>query len=291
MTWFLLAFASATLSAAASITEKKALFGMRALEFSVLLAVVNAALALPLLAITDLQSVSGEALAVLAGKNLLGALAFLCVMSAIRNMELSGALPLLVLTPGLVALTAFVFLGESLSPTELGGIGLLMAGTYVLEMRSGDALAPLRVFFASRTHLPIVAALLLFTATSVLDRLLLTDLRLKPLPMMAFQQLFTAGWFLFFALVARQHPRHLVSSLRGNAGWIAIVAVLTFGYRYTQIEATALAPVALVLAVKRLSVFIGAMAGGKLFDESRLGWKALAIVILLVGAGMVVGVG
>ena len=80
MTWFLLAFASATLSAAASITEKKALFGMRALEFSVLLAVVNAALALPLLAIADLQSVSGEALAVLAGKNLLGALAFLCVM-------------------------------------------------------------------------------------------------------------------------------------------------------------------------------------------------------------------
>lgn len=289
MTWFFLAFASAVLSAAASITEKKALFGMRALDFSVLLALLNAVLALPLLPLADMQAVSGEALAVLAGKNLLGALAFLCVMSAIRNMELSGALPLLVLTPGLVAFSAFVFLGESLTSVEVGGVGLLMAGTYVLEMRSGDALAPLRVFFASRTHLPIVAALLLFTATSVLDRLLLTDLRLRPLPMMAFQQLFTAGWFLVFAFAARRGPRQYLAAARGNAGWIAIVALLTFGYRFAQIEATALAPVALVLAVKRLSVFIGAMVGGRLFGESRLAWKALAILILLVGAWMVVG--
>ncbi|MBR9977578.1 MAG: EamA family transporter, partial [Bacteroidetes bacterium] len=265
MNWFFLAFASALLSAAASITEKKALFGMRALDFSVLLALLNAVLALPLLFAMEFSGVDSTALLVLAGKNLLGSLAFLCVMMAIRNLELSGALPMLVLTPGLVALFAFFFLGESLSSTELAGVGLLMVGTYILEMRSGDALAPLRIFIVSRSHYPLIAALLLFTVTSVLDRYLLTDLALRPVPMMAFQSWFTAGYFLLFALIAQRRPASLRAALTGNLRWIFIVAVLTFGYRFTQIEAVALAPVALVLAVKRLSVFIGAMLGGRLF--------------------------
>jgi drug/metabolite transporter (DMT)-like permease len=289
MTWFLLAFASAVFSAAASITEKKALFGMRALDFSVLLALLNAAVAVPLFFFVDYGTVTAEALTVLAAKNFLGALAFLCVMTAIRNLELSGALPLMVLTPGLVAIAAYMFLGESLSAVEIGGVGLLMAGTYVLEMKAGDALAPLRVFLTSRNHLPIIAALLLFTVTSVLDRLLLTDLKLRPVPMMAFQQAFFAAYFIIFAVVARRGPRALVFSAAGNWHWIVLVSVLTFGYRFAQIEATALAPVALVLAVKRISVFIGAMAGGRLFGESHLVRKGVAIVILLAGAALVVG--
>jgi drug/metabolite transporter (DMT)-like permease len=291
MTWFILAFASALLSAAASITEKKALFGMRALDFSVVLALLNAVLALPLLLVVDFSAVSADALMVLAGKNLLGSLAFLCMMMAIRNLELSGALPMMVLTPGFVALFAFLFLGEALSAVEIGGMLLLMAGTYVLEMKSGDALAPLRVFLESRSHYPIVAALLLFTATSVLDRLLLTDLQLRPVPMMAFQQLFYAGYFILFAVIARRGVPALRNAARGNGRWILLVALFTFGYRFAQIEATALAPVALVLVVKRLSVFIGAMAGGRLFNESHLLRKAIAIGILLVGVAMVVGVG
>lgn len=291
MTWFLLAFASALLSAAASITEKKALFGMRALDFSVVLSLLNAAIALPLFLLADFSTVSGDALAVLAAKNLLGSLAFLCVMTAIRNLELSGALPLMVLTPGLVAVAAFLFLGESLSAVEVTGVGLLMVGTYVLEMKSGDAFAPLRVFLTSRSHLPILAALLLFTATSVLDRLLLTDLKLRPLPMMAFQQTFFAGYFIIFALIARRGPQALADAAKGSWRWILLVAVLTFGYRFAQIEATALVPVALVLAVKRLSVFIGAMAGGRLFSESHLLRKAIAIIILLIGAGLVARIG
>lgn len=289
MSWFLLAFASAVFSAAASITEKKALFGMHAVDFSIVISLSNAALALPLFLLADYSSVTTDALLLLAGKNLLGALAFLCVMTAIRNLELSRALPLMVLTPGVVAIAAFLFLGETITPLEIAGIVLLMVGTYVLEMQAGDAIAPFRAFFASRTHLPIIAALLLFTATSVLDRLLLVDIRLQPLPMMAFQQSFYAGWFLLFALAVRRTPRALATATRGSWHWIAIVALLTFVYRFAQIEATALAPVALVLAVKRLSVFIGAMAGGTLFAERHLVRKAVAIVILLVGAGLVVG--
>ena len=133
------------------------------------------------------------------------------------------------------------------------------------------------------------AALALFTITAVLDRLLLTDLHLRPLPMMAFQQVFTAGYFVLFAIAAGRTPGRLRTAARGNGRWILIVAILTFGYRYAQIEATALAAVALVLAIKRLSVFFGSMIGGRLFHESDLLRKALAIIVLLIGAALIAG--
>jgi drug/metabolite transporter (DMT)-like permease len=227
---------------------------------------------------------------VLFGKTLLGALAFLCVMQAIKSLELSGALPMMVLTPGLVAVTAFLLIGDALSLSETGGLLLLLVGTYVLEMRPGVSLLhPFTVFATSRKHHFIVAALLLFTVTSVLDRYLLTDLQLRPLPMLAFQNLFQAIWFLLFALVARRRIGPILIDTQGQWGWLLMIALCTLGYRFTQIEAVSMAPVALVLAVKRLSVFLAAIFGGRLFRERYLPRKAIAIIVLIVGATMVVG--
>jgi drug/metabolite transporter (DMT)-like permease len=289
--WFFFAFSSAMLSAAAAVTQKRILFRLGALEFSVQLAQLTLLLTLPLFFFLDYASISTAALLLLFFKTILGALAFLCVMQAIKTHELSGALPLMVLTPGLVAITAFAALGESLSGWELWGMLLLLAGTYLIELRTGmPALHPLTVFVTSRKHYPIVAALLLFTITAVLDRYLLTELQLRPLPMLAFQNLFLAFHLTVIALIA---GKPLLPMLRPDAGsvWklVLLVAVCTVGYRFAQIEAMSMAPVALVLAVKRLSVFMAAMLGGKFFRESRLPRKALAIIMLLAGATLVAG--
>ncbi len=290
MIWFSLAFGSALLSAAAAVTQKKILFRLEALDFSVLLSLVTLLLTLPLFVFIDYGTVSLAALAVLLAKTLLGALAFLCVMLAIKNLEISGALPMMVLTPGLVALTAFLILGEALSGTELGGVLLLIVGTYVLEMRPGASLlAPFTVFTTSRKHHYIIAALLLFTATAVADRYLLTEMQLRPLPMLAFQNLFLALYFMLFAMVRRRPLRPVRAELRAQLPWVLLVAACTLGYRFAHIEAVSLAPVALVLSVKRLSVFFAAMFGGHLFREKYLPRKAVAIVVLLIGATLVVG--
>ncbi len=290
MLWFVFALSSAVLSAGAAVTQKKVLFRLDALAFSVRLAQLTLLLSLPLFAFVDFTAVSTEALVVLFGKTVLGALAFLCVMQAIKTHELSAALPLMVLTPGLVALTAFLALGESLSVLEISGMALLLLGTYILEMRAGASLAhPFTVFFTSRRHAPIVAALLLFTVTAVLDRYLLTDLRLRPLPMLAFQNLVLAFHLTVLALIMRKPvlPWRHADARKGGA-FILLIAVCTLGYRFAQIEAVSLAPVALVLAVKRVSVFLAAMFGGSLFRETDLPRKAIAITLLLIGAALIV---
>jgi uncharacterized membrane protein len=69
--------------------------------------------------------------------------------------------------------------------------------------------------------------------------------------------------------------------------WIILIAVLTAGYRYTQIKAIKIAPVSLVISVKRISVFIAVVIGGKLFNEKNLFRKALATAIMVAGAIMI----
>ena len=44
---------------------------------------------------------------------------------------------------------------------------------------------------------------------------------------------------------------------RTDALWILLISILTIGYRYTQIVSVSIASVALTLAVKRTSVFVG----------------------------------
>ncbi|MBU0475345.1 MAG: EamA family transporter [Bacteroidetes bacterium] len=290
MEWIVLAFMSAIFSAIATIFEKKNLFTLDALQFSFVLALLNMVFSIPFFYDVDFATISTTSLFVLYLKTILGALAFLCVMLAIKNMDISGSLPLLVLTPGLVAIFAFLFIDESLSTFEIVGMFLLLIGTYFLEAKPGyNLLYPFKVFYKSKYHHYIIFALLLFTITAILDKVLLKKYQLPPHAFLGFQQIFLAFNFLIIVLFAKKNPVMLIKSIDKQIwGWILVTSILSVGYRYTQIEAVKLAPVALVLSVKRTSVFFAAIGGGKIFNETNLLKKALATAIMIAGAIFIV---
>lgn len=285
MTWFIIALISAVLSATASIFEKKILFRLGALEFSFMAAVITLLFSIPFFFAIDYASLQFNSLVVLYIKSILGALAFWCVMLAIKNMELSGALPLLVLTPGIVAFFAFLFLGEALSNLEIVGMILLLAGTYILERRGKDFLEPFLIFVKSKNHHYIVFALALFTITSLADKWLLRDFQLEPNAFIPFQHLFLAINFLIIVLLKETN---ILKNFRNHSRdiWLIIIAIsiFTVGYRWSQVEAVKIAPVALVLTVKRSSVFFATIIGGKIFNEHNLLRKAIATLIMIGGA-------
>jgi len=109
MEWYIFALISALFSAMAAIGEKKTLFKENALEFSAVLAIFNLFFSIPFVVYIDFNSLPLPALAVLYGKSILGMCSFLFIMYGIKNLEISGALPILVITPGLVAFFAFIF--------------------------------------------------------------------------------------------------------------------------------------------------------------------------------------
>jgi uncharacterized membrane protein len=287
MNWFILAFFSALFSAAAALSQKQVLKKLEAIDFSVLVSLIVFLLSIPLLVTIEPAKISSASLIALFIKSLIGASAFLCVMLAIKNLEISGALPLLALTPGFVAVFAFLFIAEDLAHKEIIGIILLIAGTYILEVKSNQKLFdPYLILIKSKFHRYVISALLLFTVSSIMDKVILKEYKLPPDSFLFFQHLFFALIFLGIAIYRGAKSKLLLSTLQENKelfGWIFVIAVLTFGYRWTQIEAVKIAPVALVLSVKRISVFFSTLIGGKIFKEGELLKKAIATAVIIAG--------
>jgi len=288
MIWYIIALTSAFFSASAAIFEKKILFKEKALAFSTTLAILNLLLAIPFFFFVDFSTLTTSGLIVLFIKSILGATAFLCVMIGIKNLELSNALPLLVLTPGLVALGAFIFLQESLTGLEIAGMFLLLSGTYVLQLKTRQKfLDPWKIFLKSKGHYYILGALILFTITSILDKAILKNFKVPVNAFMGFQHLFLAIIFLSFIIFSGK-TKQIKSPFKNSLKYIFFLAIITIIYRYTQILAVKQAPVALVLSIKRISVFFAVVIGGRLFKEHNLLKRAIATAIMIIGAVLII---
>lgn len=285
MSWFLIALTSALLSAFAAITQKKVLFNLGALEFSFILSIVNLVFSIPFFFFIDFSTINSSNLFILFVKSLIGVGAFYCVMVSLKNLEISNALPLLALTPGFVAVFAFILLGEELRIIEIAGLIFLMAGTFILESKSiKEPFSAFIIFKKSKYHKYIITALILFTASSILDKFLLIKQNLSPISLTAFQHVYFAILFALLYFVFRKHKQTgSINLKRSDLVWIILISIITIGYRYTQIVAVSLASVALVLAIKRTSVFWATFIGGKLFNEKDLPKRILATILILIG--------
>ena len=286
MTWFYLALISAVFSALAAISEKKALFKLDALDFSFFVSIVTLIFSIPFFFDAPLDISLSTPLIILFAKAILSALAFLCVMLTIKNLEISEALPLLALSPGLVAIFGVLLIQDTLVLNEWIGLFLMLVGTYILELRKDDQsiFDPFKSLMRINKYKYVFFALILFSITSLIDRVLLKDFKLPPYTFMAYQQLFFALIFTTLILFRNKKISAVIKPLNRNIIYlIIIISVFTVVYRYTQIEATKIAAVALVLSVKRLSVLMAILIGGKLFKESNVLKRAIAAVIILVG--------
>lgn len=285
MNWIALASCSALLSAGAAVAQKRTLFRMHALEFSFLASAAVLALSLFVPFTTDVLALPGRALEVLALKSLLGGVAFLLVMMALERNPISNALPLMGLTPAVTAALAQLLLHESLRRAQWLGLALMLAGTWVLEARSRAVeLRPSAGRFGSGRHRFMLGAVLLFAFSAVADRLLLGGMRVPPNVVMFHQHVVYC--LLFGALLLARRTSFAAVARHGREQWplIAAIAVLTLGYRFFQLQATRVGPVALVLAVKRTSIVYASLLGGRLFAEERLAPR-VAGAVLIVAAG------
>ncbi|MEO8232181.1 MAG: EamA family transporter, partial [Ignavibacteriota bacterium] len=226
MTWFAVALVSAFLSAFAAITQKKVLFKLGALEFSFLLSIVNFVFSIPFFFFIDYSTINTLNLSILFGKSIIGVAAFYCVMISLKNLEISNALPLLALTPGFVAVFAFFILGESLKSIEVLGLVFLIGGTFILESKNlKNIFTSFGDIAKSGYHRFIFLALLLFTASSILDKLLLIKLNLSPVSLTAFQHIYFAVLFaLIYFFFKHKEAVTPISIKKDNLGWIALIS-------------------------------------------------------------------
>lgn len=288
MPWFLLATISALLSAGAAVLQKKSLVQTRALPFAFVLSVFIMLISTVLLPGVEVLNVPPAVLALLVGKSLIGGTAFLCVMISLEGGQISRVLPLMGLTPAVTAILSFLITGETMAVSEWLGLAVMMTGVYMVEWmpgRAGTWTMRLRTVLTERRL--IVLALLLFAVSSVVDKLLVTTHRTDPRIVLVYQHVVFCLMFGAM-LAARRFPAgEVVRQAKQQLPLFLIIALVTIAYRYAQLEATRLAPVALVLAVKRTSIVYASLLGGKIFADDRL-YVRLAGAALIVAAGFII---
>jgi drug/metabolite transporter (DMT)-like permease len=227
-----------------------------------------------------------QSFGILLGKSVLGGVGFLLVMSALKEGEISGVLPLLGLTPAVTAILSLLLTGEALTASEWMGVGIMTAGAIVVEAGSLPP-AGWKNIVLTRNHAYVAGALLVFGLSSVADRVLvggqMVDLRI----VLVYQHLV---YFLLFGsvlLVGGASFPAILSKSREPLPLLLLIAAVTIGSRFAQLEATSLAPVALVLAVKRTSILYASLFGGKIFLEKRLPLR-IAGTLLIIAAGFII---
>lgn len=299
MPWYVYALISAGCIAAVGLLEKKVLQREHSSEYVTVFSVIKLGLFLLFFSSSVAWGVTGHQLAWLAVNGVIGALAFWLVAKAIRRMEISSAVPLLSLDPGLTAILAFLFLGERLTAVHVLGLGLLVVGAYVLEIHrhhddTGTAvvsrfkiwLSPLLNLWRQSGGTYIIFGLICFSLSSTIDRYLLVQVATTTY--VGYTLIFNTAIFLLLWLHRRQ-PVQILKSGRGYLlFFITLAAALHLTSNIAQAKAVSIMAVGLVIAIKRLSVLIDVILGGKFFHERHLPQKVAATAIMLVGVYFVV---
>jgi drug/metabolite transporter (DMT)-like permease len=286
MNWVWIALFSAILSAAAAITQKKVLFSLSPIEFSFYLSLVLLVFSIWIPFSPSFTTPNFHTILILTIKSIIGAGGFLLVMVSLHRNDISSALPLLGTTPIATAVLAYIAIGEALLFTEWIGIGLMLVGAYIIEKK--PTLSIWNSLKASRTHNIIWIAVLFFAVSSVLDRILLARLTVHPLVVFLYQNFIYALVFGCAFLWKRYSFKSLARTAHTVVPLIIAIALFTFGYRFAQLEATRLAPVALVLAIKRTSILFATLIGGKLFSEERYQLKLAGATLIVIGGFFII---
>lgn len=289
MPWYAFALLAAGLTATAAILEKRSLRREHAASFSAALSLAALAVSLSFLPVADISTVTVPATILVAGVAFMAAGAFLLVTKAMRHLEVSTVSPLLAAEPAVVSALAFFLLGENLSLRQATGVCAIVLGTYALETAAKPEFkGTWRSFLGSRHIRYLGGAMLLYSISSLFDRVVLSRFGLDPAAYIVLAHICVAFAFVSFVVLKYGGWRDIVHAFRTEGALILLIAVITVFYRFFQAQAVALASIGLVIAIKRTSALFTTIIGGELFHEHNLWRKALACAVMVAGAGLVV---
>lgn len=199
---------------------------------------------------------------------------YFLLFQAYRLGDLSQVYPISRgLAPALVALGAFLIIGETLPPAGWAGLGAICLGIGLLALQRGAA---------SADRLAIAYAVLLgmtIAAYSVADGI---GVRWAQSPTGYMGWLFLLEAPVMLAVLApRLARKHAIDWKAFSIGLIGgALAVVAYG---VVLYAKTIAPIGAVSAVRESSVIIAALIGVVLFGERPWGGRMLAAVVVALG--------
>ncbi|MCT7980974.1 DMT family transporter [Laspinema olomoucense] len=280
MLWFFLAISTAIFTSLQDVLGKRTLQNIDATIVAWSWSFFTALVLLPvqvLVGIPDLGSQFGVALAV---GSVLNAIASVLYIQAISTSDLSLCLPLIAFSPLFMAISSPIIVGEWLSWMDGLGIGLIVGGSYLLNLkdRSRGYFAPFQALVRERGPKLMLVVALLWSITANVDKVGVQNS--SPL---------FWSWAGFSAIALLQFP--LLFSRSPNPGrqisqhWLglSLMGLCTAIAVLFQMLALKLTLVVQVIAIKRTSVLFGVLWGKFLFHESGIRDRFWGATTMLIG--------
>ena len=215
--------------------------------------------------------------------------AMLLYQRAIRDHPLALTLPYLAFTPVLVALIGWLVLGETVSPTGLAGILLIVFGGWLLNIHRNtangfwrQAVAPLGAIWENHGSRQMLGVATIYAFTAVGGKRAMAHATPETFGALYFALLGLLTLILFGATrparlrVARELPLAVL-----GVGVLMAVMVVTHFMAISMVEA------AYMIAVKRTSLLFGILYGALLFREAHLGRNLVAGALMIAGVGLI----
>lgn len=206
------------------------------------------------------------------------ALGWYTLFHAIRVSEISKVEPLMNLSPILVALFAFVFLGEHLRWLQYLGIAIIVFGTMILQF---DIKRHALMMRFSKQTIYMIIAITAFSIAAVIAKASLSHTTV----MTVLFYLFSISAVLYLiAIITRGYIADIFAPLKHTPYIVVGSAATQFSAEIVLYTLMALPiAVSLIIPIKRLSTLFSTIIGGAYFHEGKILQKSIACSIMVIG--------
>lgn len=222
-------------------------------------------------------------------KSVVISIAWLSIYQAYKKLEISRVSPLRNLSPLLLVILSFIFLGEVASLINYLGITILIISAYLIELKSFSQFFQPFKFFKSKYFILILISLIGNSISAVLDKIILESINYYSL-MFIFYLFLTIIFFIF--LVIKKDYQSLKLCLKGKSIFLIFMITLSAllaDFSYFMAVAIPNTLIILIIPLRRLSTFLSTIFGGKLFNEKNLLYKS-TICLLMIFAILLISI-
>lgn len=288
MMWFLFALISALFFGLRQILAKKALLKEHATEYMTSFAIVVFLLScifLPKMTFNYPAEIWG----LMYVKVVVFTFSWMFAMKALRHLEISFVVPMLTLSPLVLLVIGAVFLGEIPTIMQYIGVFLLLAGAYWLQAdyNKEKLLKPWKTFKNKHT-LFILVPIVGYSVCAALDKVILQ--KADPFTFIFFMFGVLAIHYLVIQTAKYKGLKDVKHAFKTNANLIIMggaAALISHIAYYMAIQSPG-AMVSLIIPVKRMSILVAVVLGGKMFHDHNLKYRIMGCIILIIGAILVV---
>lgn len=201
-----------------------------------------------------------------------------------RHLPISTVSPLMNLSPLFLFIIAVGFLGERITNAQLLGVCLLMAGGYLLDLKTRDWLAPLKSAAKSKHSVTVIATLIFISIMGSLDKVNIQELGIPVFSYLFWLYLIYSTFTL--ALHTKQYGHQTtIKNIKKHPGWLMLTGFLGVAQIALLYYTLSLPGVLIILVVplRRTATLIETLVGGAIFHEKHLLQRSLASLIMVAG--------